>query len=444
MGVRNIMGVRAVVLLTMVFVTCCATAPAPEYFEPVPPFKSRDSLPVMPEGGYTWQQLVDIAIAGNPDYAAILAEARAEYYRYKSKTDLEDLRFSFDYTFPAYTGMSGQYSAGIRFTVPNFFVNKHISRTGEAARREMEAGIEVQKNEISQTIYVLVQEILIGERELSVLLLREQVLNDWAEYLKVRLNARMATQADLYTFNLQIMRLRAAIQELRSSVYASRKSLQILVQIPDEQMVFNQPPSDWEAVLAGLADEQMFIENALSRSAELAGAFASYEKACAMLDTAKAKQIPWFDSVQLSFAPSISERLNYSYTEGIISTRETLFNWKLGVDVNLPVFAWFSSEKKTAAAELEAASQRITGIRQRICTGITGTIANLRDNYRLLIEYKSAYDSMPEPARETIPDSETYYKLLDARLTVSDYIFRSELNCVHIYGQLLYLAGRWE
>ena len=440
MGVRGLMRVQAAVLFSIVLASGCAThsAPGNSLSPPV------SSLQATPEGGYTWQQLVKLVVAASPDYAAILAEARAEYYRYKSRTDLRDLQLSLEYSYLPDDMRHNQYGMGIRFSVPNPFVNRQIIRTGQAARRETETGLEALKIKIASAIYELFQEILIGDRELSILLMREQVLSDWANYLEMRHDARMATEADMRAFDIQRLRLKTSVQEARSTVNAARRSLQVLVQIPSEQLVLKALPSDWEAVLAELGDEKMLIEDALSRSTELAGANAAYDKACAVLDTARARQIPWLDSIRLSYSPSFTESMTYSYSGELISSHGKSSEWILGVNVSLPVFAWFSSEKKMAAAEVEAASLRITGIRQRISNDIIEIIAELRDTLLLLSEYQSAFDSIPEPTRETILDSESYFKLLDARLSASEYTLKTELQCAYIYSQLLKVTGGWE
>jgi outer membrane protein TolC len=383
-------------------------------------------------------------VTANPDYAAILAEARAEYFRYKSRTDLKDLQLSLGSSYVSGDRRPNQYDIGIRFSIPNPFVNRQVIRTGEAARRETEIGTEALKNEITWMIYELIQEILIGERELSILLLREQVLSDWGEYLKMRHDARMATQADIRAFDIQRLRLKAAVQQAQFTIHTARRSLQVLVKIPDEQLVLNPFPSDWEVVLAALEDDKMLIEDAFSRSAELARANAAYEKACAVLDTARARQIPWFDSVYFSYSPSFTESTDYSYSGELIPSRAKSDKWTVGVNMSLPVFAWFSSEKKMAIAEIEAVSLRITGIRQRIHNDMTEIITDLRDTLYFLRDYQSTFDSIPEPTRETIPDSESYYKLIDARLSASEYALKIELQCAHIYGQLFKVAGGWE
>ena len=445
MGVRSIIFVRALTLSAIILLASgCATHPAPEKPAPSVPPVHKVSLPAIPDGGYTWQQLVKLVVASDPDYAAILAEARAEYFRYKSRTDLKDPQFSFEYSFITDDRKHDQYELGIRFPIPNPFVNRQIIRTGEAARRETETGTEALKNETASMIYELVQEILIGERELSVLLLREQVLSDRAEYLQMRYNARMATQADMRELDIQRLRLKAAIQQAQLSKHTARRSLQALVQIPDEQMVLNPFPSDWEALLAILEDGKTLIGDAFSRSGELAGANAAYEKACAMLDTARARQIPWFDSVYLSYTPNTTESMDSGYSGELIASKKKSIKWALGVNVHLPVFAWFSSEKKMADAEIEAASLRITGISQRIRDEITGIITDLSDALNSLADYQSTLDSIPEPTRETTPDAESYYKLLDARLSASGYALEIELKCAYIYGKLLKATGGWE
>ena len=442
MGIRNIMRAQAALLLTVFLASGCATSSAPK--NPLPPsIQPARQAAAMPDGGYTWQGLAELVVTASPDYAAILADARAEYFRYKSRTDLKDPNFSLEYSFLAYDRSRNQYDMQVSLSVPNPFVNRQIIKTGEAARRETETGAEELKNEIAAIIYELTHEILIGERELSVLLLREQVLSGWADYLKMRYDARMATQADLREIEMQRLRLKAAVRQAQFTADTARRSLQALVRIPHEQLVLNPLPSDWKAVVAQLEDNETFIETIFSRSAELAGANAAYEKACAMLGTARAKQIPWLDSVYLSYAPGFTEDINYSYG-GTTTSRRNTSKWTAGVNMSLPVFAWFSSEKKMAHAEIEAASLRISAIRERIRNDISGIIADLRGALIFLGDYQSTLDSIAEPTRETIPDPESYFKLMDARLSASEYALKIELQCAHFYGHLLKTAGGWE
>ena len=288
---------------------------------------------------------------------------------------------------------------------------------------EKEISAELYKKEISILIYNLVQEILIGERELAVLLKRENVMADREVYLKLGQNARIIRQADLQAFEIQHLNLKTDIMQTRLKINAGRRSLLALVKIPDKQLVLNPVSDDWNNVLALLDDEEALITNAFSRSAELAAAQAAYEKACFILDTAKTKQIPWFDSVQFSYTPDFEDGLEPQ--------------WKVSLRVNLPVFIWLSSEKKMAIAEIEAAQLQKNKIREQIRNDITAAIGNLCDALHLLKEYQAALDSIPEPAREKTLDLETYFKLMDTWLSASEYALKTEMQCALIYSQLL-------
>ena len=453
MGVRNTTAVEAktfsamtspALMLTIIILAAgCATGlNAGKSVYAVQPVHQA-ALPEIPENGYTWQNLVDLVISTSPDYAAILAQANAEYYSYRAKTTPKELQFSLEGSYLPYEKRINQYSAGVSFSIPNPFVNRQIIKTGEAARREMETGAQALEKKITSAIYVLVREILIGEQELEILSLREQVLSDWAELLKMRYDLRVATQADIHEFDIQRLRLKAVIQQTQSGIHAARRSLRVLVQIPDERLILDSKPIDWKAVLAELDDEEKIIAGALSRSVELAGANAAYEKAGAILGAARAKQIPWFDSVYLSYDPSFTESLN-NIGGNLVYTRNRTDKWTLGININLPVFTWFGSEKKMGAAGTEAASLRIAGISQQIRNDITETITELREAINFLIEYQTGYNSIYEPVRETMPDAESYFKLMDAWLSASVYALEFELECVEIYGKFLRITGAWE
>jgi outer membrane protein TolC len=350
-----------------------------------------------------------------------LAEARAIYFRYKSRTDLQDLRLTLDYYLR--DSDADRYGAALRFFIPNPFVDKHVLRTGEAAQREREASAEALKREITLMVYGLAQEIVSEERALSVLHAREQVLTDWAAHLKARQDARVATSADVLSLDLQRLRLKAAIQQKRLAAQAARRSLHVLTQIPDGLLKLDPTPPDWQAVLATFADKPKLIETALARSAELAVAQAAYDRARATLDTAKARQIPWFAYVQAGYRTSDS-----GSSSDELRTR---------LAINLPVFEWMSSEKKMAEAEMEAAVLRAEGIRQRILNETLGHLDNLHETFDLLNDYRTTLDAIPEPTRDASPDAETFYRLSDARLSATEYAIQTELHCALIYGQLL-------
>ena len=444
------MRIRAAVLLIVIIITGCATNQTSK--NSVIPAASGSLSAVhgissgqssAPENGYTWQQLVNLVTASNPDYAAILAEANAQYYKYKSKTDLKDLEASFEYAFLSNEMKNFQYGFGLSFSVPNPFTNSKNTRTGEAARRETEAEAAILRKKIAITIYSLVQEITIGERQLAILQTREQILSDREENMKLRNAAHLVSQADLLSFNIQHLNLKSSMQQTRSTINAARKSLLALVQIPDKQLVLAGIPTDWNAILKLLDNEQKLIENALSNSPELAVANAAYEKACAMLGVVKAKQIPWFDTVGVSYIPRFTESMVYNYSGVLIPTTKMSDKWKINLSMSLPVFVWFSSEKKQAKTEVDAAFLRMSGIRQRVQNDISEIITELRDSLNIYNDYRSAFSSIPEPARESFPDSETYYKQLDNWLSASEYALKTELRCAQIYSKLLEASGEW-
>ena len=446
--------------LTAGIVAGCATrgpqAPAPK---PAPAPPRLTQVPPMPETGYTWRELVRHAVIADPDHAAILAEARAEYFRYKSKADLQDLRLTFDYarrdtassgsdwdTLGAgrrqrSDGTRGRYGADLRFVTPNPFVDRHIRRTAEAAQREVEAEADVLKQEIALTVYELVQEALLEERLLEVLRAREHVLTEWTSHLKARQDAHVATQADVLTLDLQRIRLKATIQKTRMAAQAARRGLQVLTHIPDAQLRLDTRPPDWPALLAPLADEPKLLDTAFARSPDLAVARAAYAKARAMHDTAKARQIPWFAYVQAGYVSRDSDDTGYR-SDGETSTSSgDSDEWAAQLAVNIPVFAWMSSEKKMAAAEMQAALLRETGVRQRIRNEIAGYVTDLRETLDILSDYRTALDALPPPTRETMPDAETFHKLSDTRLAATEYALETETHCALVYDQLL---NAWE
>lgn len=437
----------SVITAVLIFNSACSTYPAPQNFTSSALSSSLPSaLPARktapaPSGGYTWQQLADMAVAASSDYTAMLSDARAEYYRQKSKNDPNDLQLSFESSYFSSNFDNNPFNAGIQVPFPNPFIGSNVNKAGIAAQRELEANAETFKNQITSTVYKYVQQILIGEKTLSVLRLRDQVNSDRADNLQKRYDSRVATQADMLQFDIQRLRLRSDILQAQSSVQTARRDLALLVQIPDEQLVLNTVSVDWDAVQAALANDQ-FIETAVTNSAELAASWAAYEKACALLDTAKAKQIPWFRHFSLTYSPAFSRSVDTSVSPPLYIHKRS-DNFTMGLNVNLPVFAWFSAEKQAAIIGVETASQGITGTDQRIRGSITDIVTNLQGFLQILSDYRAVYDTVPEPSRDNIIDLDSYYKLTDDRLSASQYALGLELQCANLYGNLLKLTGNF-
>ena len=385
-----------------------------------------------PANGYTWQDLVKTAISKNHDYTAVLNEAQAEYYRYKARTDIEDLRLTFDFALRDATDNNrSRFGGDLRFYIPNPFVNKHEIRAGIAAWGETKASADEIKYEIALTVYKLFHEVLSAEKTLDILRSREQILSDWADHLSVRQSVRLATQADIMSLELQRIRLKSSISQTQLAKQAALRSLQILVQINDDDLKLVLPPADWQAVLASLSDKEKIIEDAFASSWELAAANASYEKAGAMLGVAKAKQIPWFGHVQAGY--------NLRSTISTLDMQPTN-EFTVQLMINLPLFAWLSSEKKRASALMQAAELRKTGIRESIRNTITGNIKDLEEAVGLLSEYASLLDAVSIPSRESTPDTETYFRLMDTRLSAAESVVRAELHCAFIYSEIMNVA----
>ena len=430
MGIIKIKYVLAAVFFILILTESCSNLPkeisavysqeqiSPEYAAP-------------PENGYTLQDLVKIAIANSKDYPAILEEAIAEYYRYKARTDIEDLRLTFDYALRDSIGENrSRFGSDLRFYIPNPFVNRHEIRAGVSAWREIKAGADELKYKVALTVYELVQEILSSEKTIEILNSREQVLSEWAEHLNARQIARLATQADLMSLELQKIRLKSSINQAQFACQSAIRSLQILVQIDEDDLKLNISPVDWQAVLELLSDEEKLIEDAFSRSWELAAANASYEKARAMLSIARARQIPWIEHIQAGYDQRSSL---------LLTNMQPSNEFTVQLMVNLPLFAWMSSEKKRASAQMQAAALRGMGIRERIRNTISGNIKDLRETIDLRNEYISLLDSVPLPVRENSSDAETYFKLMDTRLSAAESVIKTELNCAFIYGQIVNL-----
>jgi len=346
-----------------------------------------------------------------PLHSALLADARADYYRHYARTDWQDLRLA----------VSDDNSASLRFYVPNPFTDRHHLRAADAARREGEAAAAFFLQQNERAAYELAQEIIYEVNIAPILVERQQITAEWIALVKERQEARAATHADLIALELQDLRLRTS---MRQSVLAYENGNRILHTLSGGRP-FHDFRISHEKVRAHL-DEQRLVNNAYKKSPELAAARAASDRAHASLMAARATQIPWFDYVQAGWSQADSNSRDED-------------EWSARVAVNIPVFAWMDSGKiKAAAAELDAANWRETAVKQRIRDEIANNHAELRELLAAFEEYRSLLDAIPVPTAENVPDPETRFKLADARLAAAEHLLKLELKCALVYVKLIY------
>jgi len=411
---------------------------------------------------FSYPMLITRALAASPDYAATLASARAEYYRYKARTDWRDPEITGRYsdrssdTFQHERNLLGdtssQFGDGSRFEygpsfnvyISNPFENRYIVRAGRAAQREKEADASLLQNELSSVVYELFIQAVYETK--SIALLRERVtfLHSWKKHLNERRQANVATQADLLAVELQLMRLQAKLAQKMITVQSAQRSLSVLANIPTNHPVALEASfPNWHATAARLAANTRLFDVACANSPDLAAARAAYEKARAEGNAARARQIPWFTSAQAGYS-WLNNDTSALRSDGRQTTSgNDSDEWEVRLSMTVPLFAWMSSEIKEADANMLAAQLKETAVRQRIQQELTGYVADLQSVTEQKTTYQRQFEQLSPPTESSTPDIETFYKLSDAYRAAEEEFFMLDMQCAVLYGQIMRALSNW-
>jgi len=455
----------------LIGVLCAAGCSSPKVSTPVtnttasarpPAAVSTPAVACALPSTFSYPMLIARALTASPDYAATLASARAEYYRYKARTDWRDPEFTGHYSdrssdtfqherdlFDNTRSQSGdgsrsEYGPSFNVYFSNPFENRYILRAGQAAQRGKEAEASMLQNELSSVVYELFIQAVYETKAIALLRERETLLLRWKMHLNERRQANVATQADLFALELQLMRLQVKLAQKKIAVQSAQRSLIVLANLPSEHpLVLESSFPNWSATAERLAANTRLFDVACANSPDLAAAHAAYEKARAESSAARARQIPWLTSAQAGYSwlntDTSARRSDGQETSGGTDSNE----WEIRFSMTIPLFAWMSSEIKEADANMLAAQLKNTAIRQRIQQELTGYVADLKSVTEQKITYQRQLERLHPPTENTMPDIETFYKLSDAYRAAEEEFFMLDMQCAVLYGRILRTLSNW-
>lgn len=375
-------------------------------------------------GVVSWQGVIRVALSSNVNYLALLQDARAEYFRVRSKADWQNPQLLLSANLPQSRPLENseedkQYGLRLRFFIPNPFVNEHIFSGATASRRSLEAQARVERSDAALVVYQLCSEIQMAQALLDIHRRRSEHFKQLEQYLRERYDHRLISEADVQANQIQTMRHEMTVERLKQSLQTARRTLSILSRIPADTICL--PPLSRELAMAasGMAQKKQVV----AMSAEYRAAVETSKKTAEDYKVAKAANIPWFDYVDTGYS------FRDSQDEG---------QWQLRVAFILPVFT--SSMEKSAHAAHTAALLREADIENRLKARYDTLQLDLRDAWATI----ERLPKIPVPVKDTAVDLERYYKMCDDCLALEEQQLELLYRPLVVCGELFQVLNVWE
>lgn len=401
---------------------CCAWLSCCLFAEESRPVELAPS--VQTNAVVSWQGVIRVALSSNVNYLALLQDARAEYFRVRSKADWQNPQLLLSANLPQSRPLEQseedkQYGLRLRFYIPNPFVNEHIFSGATASRRSLEAQARVERSDAALVVYQLCSEIQMAQALLDIHRRRSEHFKLLEQYLRERYDNRLISEADVQANQIQTMRHEMTVERLKQSLQTARRTLSILTRIPAATICL--PPLSRELAMSasGMAQKKQVV----AMSAEYRAAVETSKKTAEDYKVAKAANIPWFDYVDTGYS------FRDSQDEG---------QWQLRVAFILPVFT--SSMEKSAHAAHTAALLREADVQNRLKARYDTLQMELRDAWATI----ERLPKIPVPVKDTAVDLERYYKMCDDCLALEEQQLELLYRPLVVCGELFQVLNVWE
>lgn len=342
---------------------------------------SVDAEATAPEhnGPWTWEELA--VRAGLRSDAARVRILDAAGKRLKAERDLQwkspEVRFGYDWANgdsqkterlklpdPFDSGRSNGgddgFSIGLRFYVPNPFVNHYLHNRAGAldcaggARAAVEA--YAVYSEMKMLCFEAVRAALgleVASKKVAAL---EELCKTYGEGLK---NGVFNSPLDAIRAETRAMRARASYDRLRVESALLRRKIAFLADVPEEEL-------DISATIPSLPDAKALsadrlTEIAFARRPDLAQAVAELRAADADVGAAKAENIPWFRFVEASYLQGRGWEDSYGK-----NTRDSEGGFEIKASLYLPIFTWMGKSVSLAESVRNLADARLKTLRASI------------------------------------------------------------------------------
>ncbi len=328
------------------------------------------------EGPWSWE---DLAVrAGKRSDASKVAYIDAAVRRLRAEEELTwkdpELRFGQDWgdtrtrtsgDSPA-NGSGYTTSVGVRFYVPNPFVERYIRAKSDGEIRKEDARAAVEAYEVYSEVKMLCYEEARARADERYL---DERAKAWDDLRKASdesyKNGVFISPLDAIRSETKFQKARIKLDTMVSARETLRRRIAWLTGIPDDKLVIDPEPPPMPDPTS-LSVEHL-TEIAFARRPDLAAAVAELDEAEAGVKAAKAARIPWFRFVEATYSHDNDRENEWDRHQTGHSDE-----FSIKTSIYLPIFTWAGESVELSEMVQARANARLmalySSIRQEITT----------------------------------------------------------------------------
>lgn len=328
------------------------------------------------EGPWSWE---DLAVrAGKRSDASKVAYIDAAVRRLRAEEELTwkdpELRFGQGWGDsrsrasgdPQANGGDYSTSVGVRFYVPNPFVERYIRAKRDGEIRKEDARAAVEAYEVYSEVKMLCYEEARARADERYL---EERAKAWDDLRKASdesyRNGVFISPLDAIRAETKFQKAKIKLDTMVSARETLRRRIAWLTGIPDDRLVIDSEPPPMPDP-ASLSVEHL-TEIAFARRPDLAAAVAELDEAEAGVKAAKAARIPWFRFVEATYSHD-NDRMSEWDRHKTGHSDE----FSVKASIYLPIFTWAGESVELSEMVQARANARLmalySSIRQEITT----------------------------------------------------------------------------
>ena len=264
-------------------------------------------------------------------------------------------------------------SYGVRFYVPNPFVERYARAKieGDIRKEDMRAAVEAY--EVYCEVKMLCYEVVRAKNELKYL--REQA-KAWDDLRKA---CQASYESGVFASPLDAIRSETKFAKANVKISALTSELEALTRRIAWLAGVNSDGLEIEDTLPELPDPEMLSVDALAeiafaRRPDLAAAVAELDQAEAGVKEAQMSAIPWFRFVEATYERADWSDRDWEYAKRS-SSHGSEDEWSVKVAITVPIFTWMGKSLMLSKTVRERANARLdalySSIRNEIATAYT-------------------------------------------------------------------------
>ena len=324
-------------------------------------------------------------------------------------------------------GDSRTSSIGVRFYVPNPFINHYLKREGLAKVARYEAKADVEAYGVYSEVKMMCLEALNLSREVARCREADAIL------AKVRGQADGAngvssmTPYDTIRAQTQFERNRLRLKTKERELFKLHHLIAEAAGVSADGFVLDNRGLELPDPKGLSVDE--LVKMAFARRPDLAQAMAELEEADAMVGATKAAMIPWFRFVEAGYRHKHGDEDSF---EGGFRSRyasDESHERYIEAALTIPLFTWFGGRVSLSNKVRDAADARVQSLYAAIRAEVAGALSRYRDAYEAYD--KEGVETFTADMKRRIDECEnsgavagsTFYR---ARLELNEYLDLSE------------------